>query len=52
MNWGSLENSSISVLDSSKMVRNEYPRGLTIEANKVRTTSLILGGHTGKGEIN
>ena len=40
------------MLDASKMVSNENPRGLTIEANEVRTTSLILGRHTRKGEIN
>ena len=40
------------MLDSSKMVSNEESGGLTIEANEVRTTSLIVGCHNGEGEIN
>ena len=40
------------MLDASKMVSNENPRGLTIHTNKIRTPFFILGRHPREGETD
>ena len=52
MNGQSLGNLGITMLDSSEMVSNKNPGGLIIDTNKVGMMGLVLGGHTGKGEMN